>query len=155
MVFPSAPSVRTRGFGVVSMTMAARLFLKVEGVAMLIGSEEGAVHQDAAVDEIEPPATGAFEDARDLRSGSGFLGSGGKNLGDHLAKCAQQQVTGTSRGSLPEETQRRMARSSAFLGGLIRAKPCLGLRRCRMADWLPDCPLGWLAWGLAFATFAS
>ncbi len=96
---------------------------------MLIGSEEGAVHQDSAVNEVEAPVTGALEDARDLRAGSGFLGGGGQNLGDHLAKGAQERVAGAGgRQARPEETQRRIARSSAFLGGVGCARRLRGLR---------------------------
>src|SRR5580704_18487342 len=43
--------------------------LEVEGIAMLIGSEDGTVHQDTAVNEIEAPATCALKHSCDLRTG--------------------------------------------------------------------------------------
>src|SRR5271154_5993486 len=47
--------------------------LEVEGIAMLIGSEAGTVHQGSAVNEVEAPATGAHERSGDFRTVSGFF----------------------------------------------------------------------------------
>ena len=48
----SARSVRTRGFGRGVDGEDGAVVLEVEGVALLIGREEGAVHEDAAVNEV-------------------------------------------------------------------------------------------------------
>ena len=72
--------------------------LERDGVALLIGREEGAVDEDAAVDEVEAPVARALEDACHFRSGRGFLVGGRKDLRDHLAEGAEQPVAGAGRG---------------------------------------------------------
>ncbi len=50
---------------------------EVKSVGLLIGRQKGAVDQNAAVDEVQPPPPCAFIDAGDRRSRLGFLLAGG------------------------------------------------------------------------------
>src|SRR5580704_14941569 len=59
-------------------------------VVLLIGRKEGAVHEHAAVNEVEAPVSGAFEDTRHVQPGRRLFAKGRKDLGDHLAKGAQK-----------------------------------------------------------------
>src|ERR1700735_1790648 len=82
--------------------------------------------------------------------GAGSLAADGKTWDTIWPKAPKSELPVHVATILPEETQRRMARSSAFLGGGGWGEPrgvwvVLGL------DWAA----GWTACGLAFATLAS
>ena len=73
---PSGWKVRSSGLGLVLMMSAVRLRFKFEAVGFLIGREGSAVHQDAAVDKVEPPASRALKDAGHDGSGTGAAFAG-------------------------------------------------------------------------------
>src|SRR5277367_4609196 len=88
----------------------------LDGVGLLIGGEEGAVYEDAAVDEVEAPIASALVHAGHVEAGLGRFVGAGKDLRDHFAEGPEELIAGAGRG----EAASADAAGNGFLFGSLR-----------------------------------